>query len=430
MFGTQNYGGGFTQQGGASYRPQQAQQQSAESLSLDDVMQGGAPSAFSKDDPIGTSVEGEIVEIRAEQQTDFTTGEPLYYPNGKPKPQVVIHLQTTLQDPNRVGDSGIRGVYVKGYNIGQLRLACRQAGVGDHPNVGDHLKATFARTQPAKTRGYNDAKIYDYIVTPCSSCTVAIREFWAQFSDNLPPRYRDAINALAPKAIDINALLVDVLHVSPKTQAKGQTKVTYHESCHLQKSLGVSKQPRDLIRMNPGYNLVEMAEANRCCGCGGSFTLTHYDISQQIGQKKRDSIVPQGPTSSPRGCPACMMQLSDMLHGTATAHGSGTPSSCTPTHCNHCLPLPAEGALRERTGAPFFAADDISGVWLRTPANASPLHTARYGLIRQYGSRLVPAAFRSTWIVRGCAGWDCLSSRRRASCVREAGCRRRPCGGA
>ena len=166
MFGTQNYGGGFTQQGGASYRPQQAQQQSAESLSLDDVMQGGAPSAFSKDDPIGTSVEGEIVEIRAEQQTDFTTGEPLYYPNGKAKPQVVIHLQTSLQDPDRVGDSGIRGVYVKGYNIGQLRLACRQAGVGDHPNVGDRLKATFARTQPAKTRGYNDAKIYDYVVTP------------------------------------------------------------------------------------------------------------------------------------------------------------------------------------------------------------------------------------------------------------------------
>lgn len=166
MYGTNNYGGGFTQQGGASYRPQQAQQQPTEALSLDDVMQGGAPSAFSKDDPIGTSVEGEIVEIRAEQQTDFTTGEPLFYPNGKAKPQVVIHLQTSLQDPDRVGDSGIRGVYVKGYNIGQLRLACRQAGVGDHPNVGDHLKATFARTQPAKTRGYNDAKIYDYVVTP------------------------------------------------------------------------------------------------------------------------------------------------------------------------------------------------------------------------------------------------------------------------
>ena len=118
---------------------------------------------------------------------------------------------------------------------------------------------------------------------------------------------------LAPKAIDINALLVDVLHVSPKTQAKGQTKVTYHESCHLQKSLGVSKQPRDLIRMNPGYNLVEMAEANRCCGCGGSFTLTHYDLSLKMGQRKRDNVIASGAEVVATGCPACMMQLSDML---------------------------------------------------------------------------------------------------------------------
>ena len=96
-----------------------------------------------------------------------------------------------------------------------------------------------------------------------------------------PPRYRDAINALAPKAIDINALLVDVLHVSPKTQAKGQTKVTYHESCHLQKSLGVSKHPPDLIPYESGYNLVEMAEANRCCGCGG---FVHADPLRPVSQ--------------------------------------------------------------------------------------------------------------------------------------------------
>lgn len=101
---------------------------------------------------------------------------------------------------------------------------------------------------------------YDYIVTPCSSCTVAIREFWAQFSDNLPPRYRDAINALAPKAIDINALLVDVLHVAPRRRPRGR-RGDVPRSCHLQKSLGVSKQPRDLIRMNPGYNLVEMGRS-------------------------------------------------------------------------------------------------------------------------------------------------------------------------
>lgn len=168
MYGAQqNYGGGFTQQGGAGYHPQQAQASTpAAGLSLDDVMQGGAPSAFSKNDPLGYSVEGEILDIHAEQQTDFTTGEPLYYPNGKAKPQVVIHIQTTMRDPNRVGDSGSRGIYVKGYNIAQLRVACQRAGIGDYPRVGDHLKATFASTRPSQTRGYNDAKIYEYVVTP------------------------------------------------------------------------------------------------------------------------------------------------------------------------------------------------------------------------------------------------------------------------
>ena len=230
MFGTNNYGGGFTQQGGASYRPPQAQQQSAESLSLDDVMQGGAPSAFSKDDPIGTSVEGEIVEIRAEQQTDFTTGEPLYYPNGKAKPQVVIHLQTTMTDPNRIGDSGIRGVYVKGYNISQLRLACRQAGVGDHPDVGDHLKATFARTQPAKTRGYNDAKIYDYVVTP-------------------------------KKQSDLNAAMNDPQAVQPSYSPQQPQQAAYGQPVTLGQPAGLTMQEKQQAAplQAPGKNLEEIA---------------------------------------------------------------------------------------------------------------------------------------------------------------------------
>lgn len=145
---------------------QSQSRQAAASLDLDQVMQGGAPGAFRKDDPIGTSVSGDITEIRAEQQTDFTTGEPLFYPNGKAKPQVVIHLQTTLHDPERDYDDGLRAIYVKGYNLAQLRSASHQAGVGDYPRVGDHLTATFSSTRPSSQRGYNDAKIYTYTVTP------------------------------------------------------------------------------------------------------------------------------------------------------------------------------------------------------------------------------------------------------------------------
>lgn len=109
----------------------------------------------------------------------------------------------------------------------------------------------------------------------------------------MPYKYRDAINELSQKAMDINAFLVDVLKVKPRASGRhGQTKVTYHESCHLLRSLGVSAQPRELIRMNPDYDLVEMKEADRCCGCGGSFTLSHYDLS-------RKTVSASATTSSP-----------------------------------------------------------------------------------------------------------------------------------
>ena len=65
--------------------------------------------------------------------------------------------------------------------------------------------------------------------------------------------------------------------------------------------------------MNPEYDLVEMKEADRCCGCGGSFNLFHYDYSRKIGQRKRDNVAASGAKVVATGCPACMMQLEDVL---------------------------------------------------------------------------------------------------------------------
>ena len=89
--------------------------------------------------------------------------------------------------------------------------------------------------------------------------------------------------------------------------------MTYHDSCHLKKSLGVVGQPRAVMAANPAYKVVEMAEADRCCGCGGSFNLFHYDYSRKIGQRKRDNVVSSGAEVVAAGCPACMMQLEDVL---------------------------------------------------------------------------------------------------------------------
>ncbi len=158
---------------------------------------------------------------------------------------------------------------------------------------------------------------FDYIITPCGSCTATIKEFWPRYADRFGAAYRQLIQELAPKAIDIHAFLIDVLKVEPKAQdtkaSDKAKKVTYHDPCHLKKSLGVVSQPRAVIGLNKDYTLTEMAEADRCCGCGGSFNLFHYDYSCVIGQRKRNNIVVSQANVVATGCPACMMQLEDML---------------------------------------------------------------------------------------------------------------------
>lgn len=155
---------------------------------------------------------------------------------------------------------------------------------------------------------------YDYLVTPCGSCTSTIKELWPEYAKRLGQLEIWAAEEIAAKTLDINAFLVDVLGVKAAEEPSANAvSVTYHDSCHLKKSVGVASQPRTIIQANPAYKLTEMAEADRCCGCGGSFNLFHYDYSRKIGQRKRDNVKASGAAIVATGCPACMMQLEDVL---------------------------------------------------------------------------------------------------------------------
>jgi glycolate oxidase iron-sulfur subunit len=92
--------------------------------------------------------------------------------------------------------------------------------------------------------------------------------------------------------------------------------VTNHDPCHLKKSLGVAAQPRALLQADPGLHLQEMAEADWCCGCGGSFNLQNYEISAAIGKRKCANIRQSGAGVVATGCPACMLQITDLLSQT------------------------------------------------------------------------------------------------------------------
>ncbi len=155
---------------------------------------------------------------------------------------------------------------------------------------------------------------FDYLLTACATCTSTIKEVWPVMADRMGEEGMRQVEKIAEKTMDINAFLVSVLGVRGDAEIADKAEcITYHDPCHLKKSLGVTAEPRTLLRSNPKYRFKEMLASDWCCGMGGSFNLQYYDISSRIGQKKRDSIVATGCSAVATGCPACMLQISDML---------------------------------------------------------------------------------------------------------------------
>jgi glycolate oxidase iron-sulfur subunit len=153
---------------------------------------------------------------------------------------------------------------------------------------------------------------FDYLLTACATCTATMHELWPLMSGDKSESMQERIAAMSAKVMDVNQFMVDVLKVTMPVAGSG-TKVTYHDPCHLKKSMKVFEQPRALLKSNPKVEFVEMAEADRCCGCGGSFNLQHYELSKEIGTIKRNNIVASGAQVVATACPACMLQMSDML---------------------------------------------------------------------------------------------------------------------
>ncbi len=155
---------------------------------------------------------------------------------------------------------------------------------------------------------------WDFLITACATCTWTISRLWPMLAGG-----RRSYEHLAVRTLDVSQFLVDKVGIGSLTGFQNASLgVTYHDPCHLKKSLGVSAAPRALIAA-AGCRLVEMEKADSCCGMGGSFNLKYYRMSQQIGELKRKSILACSTEIVATSCPACMTQLCD-IHSRAGDH--------------------------------------------------------------------------------------------------------------
>ncbi len=162
---------------------------------------------------------------------------------------------------------------------------------------------------------------FDALVTPCATCTFTIKKLWPLFAEN-ETALKAKVDRLAEKTMDASEFLVSYasieplevnVPVQPGEVKPSPQKITYHDPCHLKKSLKVFKEPRMLLSNYADMEIVEMAGADECCGMGGSFTLSHQELSIEIGSKKAGNIVATGCETVATSCPACMLQIIDML---------------------------------------------------------------------------------------------------------------------
>lgn len=183
------------------------------------------------------------------------------------------------------------------FPMGQACCGCPASNLGDRENA--------VREAEINIEGM-EAEKYDYIVSACPSCTHQLRQY-PDFFEEGTEMYKRA-KELADKTFDFCKLFYD-LGGAAETGDDKPMKVTYHDSCHLCRSLGVTCEQRELLKKTPGVEFVEMEEHDNCCGFGGAYSVLYPEIAKPILENKIQHIKDTGADVVAVDCPGCMMQI-------------------------------------------------------------------------------------------------------------------------
>lgn len=150
----------------------------------------------------------------------------------------------------------------------------------------------------------------EQVVVPSGSCASMIRVFYAELFHDEPEELA-AAQELAPRVFELSEFLVDVLGVTelPANEEAPETKVTYHEACHLTRELGATTQARALLKALPGVEVVELDQSEVCCGFGGTFAVKYADISGAMLRDKVERIDASGADTVTACDASCLMHI-------------------------------------------------------------------------------------------------------------------------
>lgn len=164
----------------------------------------------------------------------------------------------------------------------------------------------FGATDEAKFKGV------DAIITNAAGCGYQLKDY-AHMMHNTP--LAGVAARFQSKVRDISEFLVELGPVKPTHPLN--IKATYHDACHLRHAQQIFKQPRALLEMIPGLELVPLPESELCCGAAGSYNLTQPEMADRLGKRKTSNIAATGAKALFTGNVGCLMQITRHLKALA-----------------------------------------------------------------------------------------------------------------
>jgi L-lactate dehydrogenase complex protein LldE len=165
---------------------------------------------------------------------------------------------------------------------------------------------------------------YDAVVAPSGSCVSMVRELYPMAAELAGDRdLAGRIEDLGPKVFELSEFLVRKLGIT-EVGAYYPHRVTYHPTCHSLRMLKVGDAPLELLRNVRGIDLVELSEAQECCGFGGTFAVKNADTSAAMLSDKLRHVLDTEAEVCTAGDNSCLMHigggLSRLRAGVGTVH--------------------------------------------------------------------------------------------------------------
>jgi glycolate oxidase iron-sulfur subunit len=151
----------------------------------------------------------------------------------------------------------------------------------------------------------------DAIITNAAGCGYQLKDYAHMMHDT---NLAEAAARLQSKVRDISEFLMELGPVKPRHPLP--IRATYHDACHLRHAQQIYKQPRALLELIPGLELIPLPESELCCGAAGSYNLTQPEMAARLGDRKTANIVATGAKAMFTGNVGCLMQITRHLKAT------------------------------------------------------------------------------------------------------------------